>query len=377
MGLYIICWRFEGGCLRNLAAFAAQPAAAEITTAELELLLEGASFTVHERARAWRGPRVSGGPCAFAGICFPAIFCRSRFACATHSDEQYWYRRSHRRNRRYLSRIWGGAPTVDQVHLAAMIPPNWASSAPRAIHGSTGASCFVRGHLRGLGRLTPGLWSFRGATAFPSTHPRVATSRNHPRSPAFEQIGPLRFWKAIFHSILASTKMSFVSSATNSSISRRLRRRVDFMHRRVLGCTPVSYYSMHIQCMTIHVLSQVNRGTFNINVKSVNFPPFGASGYLEVNMDTALRLLPIIAGVGLFFRLLALFRAVRNDRVEKRLHDGSSTTQPGTPRPSSRPDYAQQRDQLLLSGWREEGVGFFYSPPLRRGDSERSVVSAS
>jgi hypothetical protein len=129
--------------------------------------------------------------------------------------------------------------------------------------------------------------------------------------------------------------------------------------------------------MTIHVLSQVNRGTFNINVKSVNFPPFGASGYLEVNMDTALRLLPIIAGVGLFFRLLALFRAVRNDRVEKRLHDGSSTTQPGTPRPSSRPDYAQQRDQLLLSGWREEGVGFFYSPPLRRGDSERSVVSAS
>jgi hypothetical protein len=54
VGLYLICRRFEGGRLRNLAAFAQEPSAAEISTAELSLLLEGASFTVHQRARAWR-----------------------------------------------------------------------------------------------------------------------------------------------------------------------------------------------------------------------------------------------------------------------------------------------------------------------------------
>ena len=54
VGLYLICRRFEGGRLRNLAAFAQQRSAAEISTAELSLLLEGASFTVHQRARAWR-----------------------------------------------------------------------------------------------------------------------------------------------------------------------------------------------------------------------------------------------------------------------------------------------------------------------------------
>jgi hypothetical protein len=56
VGLYLICRRFEGGCLRDLPAFVAQPGAAEISTAELSLLLEGASFTVHRRAPAWRGP---------------------------------------------------------------------------------------------------------------------------------------------------------------------------------------------------------------------------------------------------------------------------------------------------------------------------------
>jgi hypothetical protein len=55
VGVYLICRRFEGGRLRNLAAFAQQRSAAEISTAELSLLLEGASFTVHQRARAWRG----------------------------------------------------------------------------------------------------------------------------------------------------------------------------------------------------------------------------------------------------------------------------------------------------------------------------------
>jgi hypothetical protein len=56
VGLYLVCRRFEGGRLRDLAAFTAQPGAAEISTAELSLLLEGASFTVHQRARAWREP---------------------------------------------------------------------------------------------------------------------------------------------------------------------------------------------------------------------------------------------------------------------------------------------------------------------------------
>jgi hypothetical protein len=54
VGLYLVCRRFEGGRLRNLAAFVQQPCTTEISTAELSLLLEGASFTVHQRARAWR-----------------------------------------------------------------------------------------------------------------------------------------------------------------------------------------------------------------------------------------------------------------------------------------------------------------------------------
>lgn len=54
VGLYLICRRFEGGRLRKLAAFAEDPSAAEISTAELSLLLEGANFTVHHRAQVWR-----------------------------------------------------------------------------------------------------------------------------------------------------------------------------------------------------------------------------------------------------------------------------------------------------------------------------------
>ena len=60
VGLYLICRRFEGGRLRDLAAFAEQPGVAEISTAELSLLLEGASFTVHRRAPDWR--EVDGHP---------------------------------------------------------------------------------------------------------------------------------------------------------------------------------------------------------------------------------------------------------------------------------------------------------------------------
>ena len=59
VGLYLICRRFEGGRLRDVATFARDPQATEISSAELSLLLEGASFTVHRRAVAWRAQRNS------------------------------------------------------------------------------------------------------------------------------------------------------------------------------------------------------------------------------------------------------------------------------------------------------------------------------
>lgn len=59
VGLYLVCRRFEGGRLRDVAAFVRDPHATEISTAELSLLLEGANFTVHQRATAWRQPRKS------------------------------------------------------------------------------------------------------------------------------------------------------------------------------------------------------------------------------------------------------------------------------------------------------------------------------
>lgn len=54
VGLYLVTRRFEGGRLRSLLSFAEEPTAAAITTAELSLLLEGATFTVHRRARECR-----------------------------------------------------------------------------------------------------------------------------------------------------------------------------------------------------------------------------------------------------------------------------------------------------------------------------------
>lgn len=54
IGLYLVCRRFEGGRLRDLAAFVRDPQATEVSTAELSLLLEGATFTVHRRATPWR-----------------------------------------------------------------------------------------------------------------------------------------------------------------------------------------------------------------------------------------------------------------------------------------------------------------------------------
>ncbi len=54
VGLYLVSRRFEGGRLRALLAFADNPCTKSITTAELSLLLEGASFTIHKRARGRR-----------------------------------------------------------------------------------------------------------------------------------------------------------------------------------------------------------------------------------------------------------------------------------------------------------------------------------
>ncbi len=53
-GLYLVSRRFEGGRLRAVLEFSAEPSAGAISTGELSLLLEGSSFTVHQRAKAWR-----------------------------------------------------------------------------------------------------------------------------------------------------------------------------------------------------------------------------------------------------------------------------------------------------------------------------------
>jgi hypothetical protein len=53
-GLYLVSRRFEGGKLRLLLEFAERPGAKSVSSGELSLLLEGASFTVHKRAAAWR-----------------------------------------------------------------------------------------------------------------------------------------------------------------------------------------------------------------------------------------------------------------------------------------------------------------------------------
>ena len=54
LGLYLVSRRFEGGRLRSVLQFAEEPRAGAISAGELSLLLEGSSFTVHHRAKAWR-----------------------------------------------------------------------------------------------------------------------------------------------------------------------------------------------------------------------------------------------------------------------------------------------------------------------------------
>jgi hypothetical protein len=57
VGLYLVSRRFDGGRIGGLPSFVDDPAAKEISTAELSLLLEGATYTVHRRARPWRSSR--------------------------------------------------------------------------------------------------------------------------------------------------------------------------------------------------------------------------------------------------------------------------------------------------------------------------------
>ncbi len=60
-----------------------------------------------------------------------------------------------------------GTATVDEVHATAANPPGWTSSAPRAIQDLAWWVSFVRGHLRGLGALTPGPRSIWGQRPLP------------------------------------------------------------------------------------------------------------------------------------------------------------------------------------------------------------------
>ena len=54
LGLFLVCRRFEGGSLRVNFKFARDATCTTITMAELGLLFEGASFTVHRRVRGWK-----------------------------------------------------------------------------------------------------------------------------------------------------------------------------------------------------------------------------------------------------------------------------------------------------------------------------------
>ena len=53
VGLFLVTRRFEGGRMRVLERFTTRPLGQAISTGELSLLLEGARFTIHQRARSW------------------------------------------------------------------------------------------------------------------------------------------------------------------------------------------------------------------------------------------------------------------------------------------------------------------------------------
>jgi hypothetical protein len=54
VGLYLLARRYEGTRLKRFFEFATREHATTISRAELAMILEGAHYTVHERASAWR-----------------------------------------------------------------------------------------------------------------------------------------------------------------------------------------------------------------------------------------------------------------------------------------------------------------------------------
>ena len=63
LGLFLVCRRFDGGSLRANFNFVRDPACTTITMAELSLLFEGASFTVHRRVREWKSEKIKSLSC--------------------------------------------------------------------------------------------------------------------------------------------------------------------------------------------------------------------------------------------------------------------------------------------------------------------------
>lgn len=53
-GLFLVCRRFDNDRLRQWVSFATQPSTQSISAAELSLMLEGSTFTIHRRVRPWR-----------------------------------------------------------------------------------------------------------------------------------------------------------------------------------------------------------------------------------------------------------------------------------------------------------------------------------
>ena len=53
-GLFIVARRFDGGRLALSWVFQDQPTTQAISAAEVAMLLEGASFTVHKHVKNWR-----------------------------------------------------------------------------------------------------------------------------------------------------------------------------------------------------------------------------------------------------------------------------------------------------------------------------------
>jgi hypothetical protein len=58
LGLYLISRRFEGSRMKRFFEFVTQASVTTISRAELSMILEGAHYTVHSRASAWKEPAI-------------------------------------------------------------------------------------------------------------------------------------------------------------------------------------------------------------------------------------------------------------------------------------------------------------------------------